>query len=371
MVLVLHNTTEFSYRRNDRSPLGLIGTRGYRGGRGGKGPPRLHTIRGILMHGSLAVTTAGLPLGLAAVKFWTRKKFKHTNALRGKICATRVPIEAKEENVRWLENLRQSTATLAQPRRLVHIGDRESDIYELFCAAAEEGTNFLVRTCVNRLAVDGTVTIAEQMRQAPVRAVHRIELRNAEGEARAVVLELRYQRMVVCPPIGKHRRYPRLQLTVLHAQERQPPPGCDPIQWKLLTNLPVRSRAEAVEKLDWYSQRWKIESFHKIPEIRLPRRGIATANGPPARQPSGHPQHPFVARLLADHARPDRARSRRGRGLHASGTATAPCRGPTGAAFHGVAPLPDPARPLGRLPGARSRPASRQPGRLAWIGSAQ
>ncbi len=263
MVLVLHDTTEFSYRRNDRSPLGLIGTRGYRGGRGGKGPPRLHTIRGILMHGSLAVTTAGLPLGLAAVKFWTRKKFKHTNALRGKICATRVAIEAKE-SVRWLENLRQSTATLAQPRRLVHIGDRESDIYELFCAAAEEGTNFLVRTCVNRLAVDGTVTIAEQMRQAPVRAVHRIELRNAEGEARAVVLELRYQRMVVCPPIGKHRRYPRLQLTVLHAQERQPPPGCDPIQWKLLTNLPVRSRAEAVEKLDWYSQRWKIESFHKI-----------------------------------------------------------------------------------------------------------
>jgi hypothetical protein len=61
------------------------------------------------MHSSLAVTTDGLPLGLAAVKFWTRKKFKGTNALRGKVNPTRVPIEQKE-SVLWLENLRQSTA---------------------------------------------------------------------------------------------------------------------------------------------------------------------------------------------------------------------------------------------------------------------
>jgi hypothetical protein len=75
----------------------------------------------------LAVTTEGLPLGLAAVKFWTRKAFKGTNALKRKINPTRVPIEQKE-SVRWLENLRQSTALFAQPQRCVHIGDRESDI---------------------------------------------------------------------------------------------------------------------------------------------------------------------------------------------------------------------------------------------------
>jgi hypothetical protein len=32
----------------------------------------------------------------------------------------------------------------------------------------------------------------------------------------------------------------------------------------LLTDLPVRSRQEAAEKLDWYAHRWKIETFHKI-----------------------------------------------------------------------------------------------------------
>jgi hypothetical protein len=35
-------------------------------------------------------------------------------------------------------------------------------------------------------------------------------------------------------------------------------------KWKLLTNLPVRSKADALEKLDWYAMRWKIEIFHKI-----------------------------------------------------------------------------------------------------------
>lgn len=54
------------------------------------------------MHSSLAVTTQGLPLGLVAVKFWTRKKFRVTKALKRKVNPTRVPIELKE-SVRWLE----------------------------------------------------------------------------------------------------------------------------------------------------------------------------------------------------------------------------------------------------------------------------
>jgi hypothetical protein len=54
------------------------------------------------MHSSLVVTSDGLPLGLAAAKFWSRDKFKGTNALKKKINPTRVPIEEKE-SVRWLD----------------------------------------------------------------------------------------------------------------------------------------------------------------------------------------------------------------------------------------------------------------------------
>src|SRR5436853_5742375 len=152
LVVVLHDTTEFSYTRENSDAIGI--TKSINSGRDKAGRLRSHTVCGILMHSSLAVTTEGLPLGLAAVKFWTRKKFKGTAALKKKINPTRVPIE-KKESIRWLENLKQSTELLDDPGRCVHIGDRESDIYELFCAAQEIGTHFLVRACVDRLAGTG------------------------------------------------------------------------------------------------------------------------------------------------------------------------------------------------------------------------
>lgn len=66
------------------------------------------------------------------------------------------------------------------------------------------------------------------------------------------------------PPIGKQNRYPALDLVVIHACERGAPRTRKPINWKLLTDMPVSSRKEAIEKLDWYAMRWKIETFHKI-----------------------------------------------------------------------------------------------------------
>src|ERR687893_3038534 len=140
----------------------------------------MHTVCGLLMHTSLAVTTEGLPLGLSAVKVWSRKKFKGTAALKRKINPTRVPIEHKE-SVRWLDNMRRSTALFGDAGRCVHIGDRESDIYELFCLARELGTHFLVRSCVDRLAGDGGPTIAKGMDEAQVGGLHAVEVRDGKG----------------------------------------------------------------------------------------------------------------------------------------------------------------------------------------------
>jgi len=50
----------------------------------------------------------------------------------------------------------------------------------------------------------------------------------------------------------------------IHARERGTPSGRDRIDWKLMTDLPIASRKDAVEKLRWYAMRWKIETFHKI-----------------------------------------------------------------------------------------------------------
>jgi hypothetical protein len=265
-ILVLHDTTEFSYQRARPEKIGkthLIKDR--------KERPATFTVCGLLMHSSLAITTTGKPLGLTAIKFWTRKKFKGTNALNGRgpnggkhsVNATRIPIEQKE-SIRWLENLQQSTL-LVNPERCIHIGDRESDIYELFwLAKEEEKTHFLVRTCVDRLAGTGATTIARKMKREPIQGTHQIEVFDAKRRPIQVKLQLRYSQLTVHPPIGKHKKYHPLSLTVIHAWERGKPKDRKPICWKLLTDLPVENLESAIEKVDWYSQRWKIETFHKV-----------------------------------------------------------------------------------------------------------
>ena len=146
----------------------------------------------------------------------------------------------------------------------MHIGDRESDIFELFCAARDGETHFLERTCVDRLAEDGTRTIWQEMDEAPLRGFHRIEVRDQQGTRSEATVEIRYQRIRILPPIGKRNTTPALTLTVIYAQELGRLKDREPIEWKLLTDLPVRSKAEAIQKLAWYASPWKVETYHKI-----------------------------------------------------------------------------------------------------------
>jgi len=244
-VLVLHDTTEFSSAARRPEPTAQS------------------TSGGVLMHSSLVVTPEGLPLGLAAIKFWTRDNKPAGKGSKRKVSSTRIPIEDKQ-SYRWLENLRQSTQCLGEPARCVHIGDRESDIFELFDEAQALGTHFLVRSNQDRRAGDSGHTIGHEMAQVELQGLHHVEVRNAHGHIVQVPLEVRYHRMWVLPPKGKQARCERMCLTVIHAQEQGCPVGRKKIDWKLITDLAVDSPTQAIEKLQWYALRWRIETFHKI-----------------------------------------------------------------------------------------------------------
>jgi len=258
LFLVVHDTTEFSYRREDMAAVGLVSKGSVR--KDAQGRPVYFTTCGINLHSSLAVTLEGLPLGLTAVRFCSRREFKGRKARRK---AHNAPIEEKE-SVRWLENLRSSTALLGQPQRSVHVGDQESDIFDLFAAAQQMGTHFLIRTRADRLADGGPQTVAEAVGRSPRRGLYRIAVRNRKGEETEAVLEIRYRRMRLQTPKGKKKRYPDQTVTVIEAREQETPPDRERIDWKLITDLAVNSRREAVEKVQWYALRWKIEVFHKI-----------------------------------------------------------------------------------------------------------
>ena len=190
------------------------------------------------MHSSLVVTTEGLPLGLAAIKFWTRKEFKGANALKLKLNPTRVSIE-KKESMCWVQNLHASTNLLGEAGRCVHVGDRASDVYELFCAAQDNGTHFVVRTCVDRRTEEGTTTIEHEMEEVPATGDHRVEIRDKRSHVSVAVLKVKYHRLKVLPPQGKQSRFLPLNLTAIHAREKGRPKGRSRIVWKLLTDLPI------------------------------------------------------------------------------------------------------------------------------------
>jgi hypothetical protein len=254
-VLVLHDTTEFSFTRNTPDGVGWLSYV--------KGRHATHTACGHLLHSSLAVTADGLPLGLAAVTFWSRKAFKGANAAKRTVNPTTVPIEEKE-SVRWLDNLANAALRLGDPGRCVHVGDREAEIFELFHAAHEARTHFLVRTAVDRLAGRGGATVAKVMRRQPIRGMHAVDVRDDHGHVGVARVAVRFCRVTVHPSPAKRKRCGPLLLTAISAVERGRPAGREAIKWKLLTDLPVDDLAAAIEKLDWYAMRWVIEIFFRF-----------------------------------------------------------------------------------------------------------
>jgi hypothetical protein len=95
---------------------------------------------------------------------------------------------------------------LGAPSRCVHIGDRESDIFELYCLTRDLGTQFIVRTQTDRLAGDGDHTISDEMDRAAMKGLRRVEVRDEKGNPISVTLEIRIKRIHVLPPIGKQNR---------------------------------------------------------------------------------------------------------------------------------------------------------------------
>ena len=51
---------------------------------------------------------------------------------------------------------------------------------------------------------------------------------------------------------------------MVHAREERPPAKTEPLEWFLITTVPVRNVADAKRILQWYALRWRIEAFHKI-----------------------------------------------------------------------------------------------------------
>ena len=70
--------------------------------------------------------------------------------------------------------------------------------------------------------------------------------------------------MTLCPPYRFDRKLPPITVNVFLVEEPNPPAGCEPIQWLLVTTLPIDT-LDAVQRIvESYCLRWQIEIFLRL-----------------------------------------------------------------------------------------------------------
>lgn len=94
----------------------------------------------------------------------------------------------------------------------------------------------------------------------------RIELnvpRHGDQKARTALMSVRYAQVLFAPPTAK-AKLPPIPMWVVWTREISPPKDVEPLEWFLLTTVPVASLVDAAQRIEWYGKRWGIEVFHKI-----------------------------------------------------------------------------------------------------------
>ena len=250
IVLAVQDTTSLDYTTHRATAgLGPIGS-------WPQGP------QGLQLHSTLAFSVQGTPLGFVDVQCWARDVSEFGKKSR----RHQVPIEQKE-SYKWLKSYRAVAEIQARcpTTTLVSVGDREADLYELFAETARHpaGPKLLVRAQHDRQLQNEQARLWQTLQAQPVVGVQVLQLpRQGSRAAREAQLEIRFAAVSLLAPIG-HRGEPALPVWAVYAQEKQAPPGVKPLEWLLLTTLPVSGFEQAIEKLMWYSRRWGIEVLHR------------------------------------------------------------------------------------------------------------
>jgi hypothetical protein len=266
LVLVAQDTSSLNYSgRPDMQGIGPISS-------------SVNGPQGLEMHSALAFRPDGLPLGILDIACWHRKpedfgKRKQCNAK---------PIEQKE-SFKWLRALAPiSEAAKACPNtRIITLADRESDVYEYMLDAHTRQLPVVLRAREKYRSVEGDVhTLWLHMMVTPIAATIELAVpRRDKKPARVANLSLRFSAITLKPPQNKPD-LPAIPMWVVLAREDSTPTNTEPLEWMLLSSVPVTGLADAIERIQWYAARWGIEVFHRILKsgCQIEERQLGTAD---------------------------------------------------------------------------------------------
>jgi hypothetical protein len=277
VVLIPQDTTEIDITRPQEKMVG-------------SGPLNDDSRLGFHDHVGLAMTPEHLVLGVVHAKLWARDPVEFAKPAAQKRDERRAkPIEEKE-SIRWIEgyNAACEIARLAPETEIISLADSEGDIYELVLEGkAIEGVrkaSFIVRACQNRALVpvdevsssESNIYLREQVANTPVLARRTLDIRERhpkskddrkrkqQREARTAVVTIQAMRVKLRAPSRRGGKLEDVEVNVVLVTEPNPPPGVVPIEWILLTNLPIDTVAAVECIIDYYTCRWQIEIYFRI-----------------------------------------------------------------------------------------------------------
>ena len=255
IVLAVQDTTSLNYSTHHATEgLGPINT-------------RVDGAQGLKLHDTLAFTPEGRFLGILDAECWARE----TPVAEG-TSSTREPGIGGSEALRWLTSHTQASRVqgLLPNTRVVSVADREADIFELFDRGRQQphAADFLVRANRSRQRrVMGTgqeehPLLWDYMKEQPPAAQQILQIPGKGGrKKRAAQLEIRHTPVTLVAP--KDYQGPPLPLWAVYIVEINAPEGCEPLEWMLLTTVAVTTAEDALERMQWYALRWRIEVFHR------------------------------------------------------------------------------------------------------------
>ena len=237
-----------------------------------------HAI-GLLLHDTLAFTENGTPLGILDAQCWARDPKEKGKRYRRK----ELPIEQKE-SMKWLRSFQKSARVqkLCPETMLVVMGDRESDIYELFWEASKvsDGPKLLVRAEKTRKRKVDQEFLWDFMAKQKVGGSLKIHVpRRGSRKARDAWIDVRFAKVVLNAP-KRYGSTPSVTVWAVYVTEQANKTVPSPIEWMLLTTVEVKNFRDAQKRVEWYSGRWGIEVYHRTLKsgCRIQDRQLETAD---------------------------------------------------------------------------------------------
>ena len=276
VVILVQDTTEIDLTRPERQVIGA-------------GPLDDGSRLGAMLHPLMGFTPEGTPLGTVYAEAWVRDEVpgepipKEQKGYKRKHTA----IEEKE-SVRWVDTLSQAqnVAEHASETQCICVADSEADIYEFLVLGQQSSVDWIVRAGQNRALKDAqkpeetesnpTSRLRQRVLATECLFTNEIHVRGRQSkipsdkrgrkqsrESRDATVEVRAATVELRAPWRHDRKLQNITVNLVLVTEVDPPEGEVPVEWMLLTSLPIDSVDQVRAVIQYYTVRWMIEVYFR------------------------------------------------------------------------------------------------------------